>query len=98
MISINIGMLTVHSSLFLLHMQEYEHMSLEELRVEDYLANRKGPGQGSSAFGQPGAQGVGLFGSSNTQLWALSASCGLFGQKAPEIKSLFDTATSTGET
>ena len=91
------SMLTGHSYSLILHMQEYEHKSLEELRVEDYLANRKGPVQGSSAFGQPGAQGVGLFGSSNTQLGAPSASGGLFGQKAPENKSLFGTATSTGE-
>lgn len=40
-------------------MKEYETKSLEELRVEDYLANRKGPQAGSTT-------GSTLFGGTNT--------------------------------
>lgn len=70
--------------------------------MEDYLANRKGPGQGTTlpGFGQtqqqqqqqqPGAQlgSTGLFGT--------STGTSLFGSKPPENKSLFGTSTSTGE-
>lgn len=60
-------------------MKEYEAKSLEELRLEDYMANRKGPQAGSV---QPGG---GLFGSTqqNTSIFGAPASqpqsTGLFG-------------------
>lgn len=63
-------------------MKEYEGKSLEELRLDDYLANRKGPQAGS-------VQGGGLFGSTqqNTGIFGAPASqpqsTGLFGAAAP---------------
>lgn len=45
-------------------MKEYAEKSLEELRIEDYTANRKGPQAGSTMFGQPSG---GVFGSPATQ-------------------------------
>ncbi|KAM4796439.1 LOW QUALITY PROTEIN: nuclear pore complex protein Nup98-Nup96-like [Rhinophrynus dorsalis] len=52
-------------------MKEYESKSLEELRLEDYQANRKGPQNPVGA-----ATGTGLFGASTA---TSSASTGLFG-------------------
>lgn len=78
-------------------MKEYEGKSLEELRWEDYQANRKGPQQGA----QPGAGifgtmnqpvGGGLFGSSSI---ATSSTTPLFGQQQ-ENKSVFGSAPSAG--
>lgn len=66
-------------------MKEYEGKSLEELRMEDYLANRKGPQAGATSglFGQtqPGSSGV--FGTTGAQ-----QTTGLFGQQT-ENKNLF---------
>lgn len=78
-------------------MKEYEIKSLEELRFEDYISNRKGPQAGTApgafGFGSPAtatqpATG-GLFGSPAQQ----QPSTGLFGQTAgTENKSLFGTS------
>jgi len=43
-------------------MDRYKARSLEELRVFDYAANRKGPQAGGSTFGQSSTTGGGLFG------------------------------------
>lgn len=66
-------------------MKEYANKSLEEIRIEDYLANRKGPQAGSSTlfgqpqssgmFGQPAAPQTGIFGQTQTA----QPSTGLFG-------------------
>uniref|UniRef100_A0A1I8EGQ7 Nuclear pore complex protein Nup98-Nup96 n=1 Tax=Wuchereria bancrofti TaxID=6293 RepID=A0A1I8EGQ7_WUCBA len=47
-------------------MKQYENKSLEELRCEDYLANRKGPQSGGLVFGQTSQPSSSLFGSSTT--------------------------------
>lgn len=73
-------------------MKEYENKSLEELRYEDYLANRKGRQQGAGVFGQtqPTAS---PFGTPSTS----TATGGLFGSTT-ENKSLFgQPSTSIGE-
>ncbi|KAJ1527107.1 hypothetical protein ONE63_008642 [Megalurothrips usitatus] len=72
-------------------MKEYENKSLEELRYEDYLANRKGRQQGAGVFGQtqPTAS---PFGAPSTS----TATGGLFGATT-ENKSLFgQPSTSIG--
>jgi len=70
-------------------MKEYENKSLEELRLEDYQLNRKGPQQGSM-FGMGGAQqqqqqNTGMFSGMGT-----STTTTPFGQT-----SAFGTNTST---
>ncbi|XP_055387483.1 nuclear pore complex protein Nup98-Nup96 [Condylostylus longicornis] len=69
-------------------MKEYENKSIEELRFEDYLANRKGTQGGSNIFGQPSGS-TGLFGTNTQQ------GTGLFGQTT-DNKSVFGTANTLG--
>ena len=68
-------------------MKEYEAKSLEELRVEDYLANRKGPQAGGATS---------LFGSSSQGTSQASTGFG-FGQQQNKPTGFggFGTSTST---
>ena len=74
-------------------MKEYEAKSLEELRHEDYTANRKGP---------QGAGGAGMFGQapSNSLFGAPTSQPSLFGQNtAPMSSGLFgSTPNAFGQT
>ena len=59
-------------------MKEYDTFTLEELRCADYMANRKGPGTGTTAPANTGA--TGLFGAAPNQ--TAPATGGLFGSTA----------------
>ena len=77
-------------------MKEYEQKSIEELRLEDYMANRKGPQAGTSSSGMFNAQPqqqTGMFGSPVQP----TNSGGLFGQAVPAQSStgLFGSTTNT---
>ena len=77
-------------------MKEYESKSLEELRMEDYMANRKGP-QAASAFGltQPQSGNTSLFGVSNLGASSTGGFGGsLFNQAKPGFGSSAVPATS----
>ncbi|XP_062580939.1 nuclear pore complex protein Nup98-Nup96-like isoform X2 [Saccostrea cucullata] len=87
-------------------MKEYQSKSLEELRVEDYLANRKGK-QTATAFATPSASGgFSLLQNSNMAFNPTPASTGtsLFGQQPQQQtsslfgqnKPLFGASTATG--
>lgn len=73
-------------------MKEYENKSLEELRLEDYVANRKGRQQTGGVFGQTQPT-AGPFGAPSTS----TATGGLFGSTT-ENKPLFgQPSTSIGK-
>ncbi|VDN08047.1 unnamed protein product [Thelazia callipaeda] len=72
-------------------MKQYENKSLEELRCDDYLANRKGPQNSGLVFGQ-GTQSSSLFGSTPN-----TTQSSIFGQNKPLFGAStgFGTATTT---
>ncbi|XP_066444628.1 nuclear pore complex protein Nup98-Nup96 isoform X2 [Eleutherodactylus coqui] len=71
-------------------MKEYESKSLEELRLEDYQANRKGP---QNPVGT--ATGTGLFGASTA---TSSSSTGLFGTTPSSSSFSFGNKNAFGQT
>lgn len=71
-------------------MKEYETKSLEELRLEDYLLNRKGPQQATQQTGLFGANQTSLFGSSNN---TSAGSTSLFSDNKPLFSGGFGSNT-----
>ena len=69
-------------------MKEYEHKSLEELRLEDYQLGRKGTAQATNLFGAQPQQTGGLFAS----LAPATGTTSTFGQRP----AAFGSTTTTG--
>ncbi|CAH1777571.1 unnamed protein product [Owenia fusiformis] len=80
-------------------MKEYETKSLEELRVDDYLANRKGPQAGAAAtggmFGQTQAA-TGGFNLSQPKPTGFGASFGTSATSTASTGGLFGTTQQSG--
>lgn len=74
-------------------MKEYGEKSLEELRIEDYAANRKGPQPGTGGMFGATQQGGGVFGSTMQQ----PATGSLFGAQpnTQQTTGLFGSTANT---
>lgn len=77
-------------------MKEYETKSLEELRMEDYLANRKGGGTSAFGLAQPQSGTTSLFGAPNLTATSSGAfGSSLFNQPKPGFGTSIAPSVST---